>query len=123
MPIGDDKELADELFERANERAKGYGLKFGVGARQDVQAMAVHAAHNLRTAALNRPPDAPPGADAEYLRTAMPLAAEAFYAFVDQMVAARKALPGYAKAHPGEIGEETFRRARSILCPLWPICD
>jgi hypothetical protein len=101
----DAKETARRLFEAAVKRASKQGVRLGQGADAEIQRFARNAAELL----FNEP-------------DRFDEARVSFERLVDAMVVAAQELPGYAKAHPGVIGEETLGRAMSKLCPLFPIC-
>ncbi|MEO1154672.1 MAG: hypothetical protein AAFX59_12510, partial [Pseudomonadota bacterium] len=42
--------------------------------------------------------------------------------FVEEMVKAAQAQPGYLATNSNVIGEQTFAVALRSLCPIWPIC-
>jgi hypothetical protein len=111
-------ELAEQLFQAAEVRAKQHGLNFGEGADHDLRVMAERAADTIFNAAAKKPSDR----REQYVRGAARVATEALLTFVDEMTSARFRIPGYADTHKDQIGEETFASARDLLCPLWPIC-
>jgi F0F1-type ATP synthase membrane subunit b/b' len=118
MALPEASELADQLFNAAAARAKQHGLRIGSGAESDLRAMAANAADTILTAAKNKPSDL----REQYVKGAARVATEAMVTFVDEMTSARFRIAGYAEANQNVIGEETFRAARNVLCPIWPIC-
>ena len=112
------KELAQRLFDTAETRARLHGVRFGDGAGADLRQMTQKAAQTILESARKKPAEA----GEEYVRAASRVAVEALETFVDQMAIGRVRIPGYLAARGNVIGEETFKRARGILCPLWPIC-
>lgn len=106
-------EIARRLLDAAMQRAKANGVRLGFGADQFFALRAPEAARAIIERARNT------GAPIEPLvRTAQ----LAFERLVDEMLAARKDIPGYIDRHPGVIGEDTLASAMRRLCPLWPIC-
>ena len=118
MALPEASEIADQLFEAATARAKQHGLGFGSGADSDLRAMAARAADTILTAAKNKPSDL----RERYVKGVARVATEAMVTFVDEMTSARFRIAGYAQANQNVIGEETLLAARSVLCPIWPIC-
>jgi hypothetical protein len=118
MPLPTRDEVAQQIFDAALSRARRHGLSFGEGADSDLRSMAQAAASTILTAAAAKSPDV---AEA-YVSGAVRVASEGMTAFVDEMVVGRMRIPGYLDTHRNVIGEETFRWARNVLCPLWPIC-
>ncbi len=118
MAIPSDSDLADKLFAAADSRARQHGLQFGAGADVDLRGLARVGAETILKVAQSKPSDE----GEQYVRGAARVAAEAMSTFVDEMTSARLRIAGYAAKNPNTIGEETFKQARKILCPIWPIC-
>jgi hypothetical protein len=104
----DQASLEQQLFKAAFDWAKADGYHFGPGADQLIRQMAQTAATAI-LAAGNAP-------------GMINSAKVAFERLVDEMIAASREIPNYAVQHPHAIGEETYFKALSRLCPLWPIC-
>jgi hypothetical protein len=118
MALPTKDEISSQLYAVAAARSKHHGLGFGEGADQDLKSMALEAAERILEAAKNKPKE-----NAEdYVRGAVRVGSEAMSTFVDEMVVSRLKIPNYMDSHPETIGEDTFRRAKSVLCPIWPIC-
>jgi len=83
-----------------------------IGADGDIRFFARRGADRI----LDAHPEAAPGDEV------VKDAEAAFEKLIDEMVLAASEIDGYREAHPGTIGEETLRKALSILCPLFPIC-
>ena len=119
MPLPTSTELSDQLFRAAEARASQHGLRFGIGADNDLHSLAQIAADKILATAQSKPVnEAGP-----YVRGATRVASEAMATVVDEMTSARFKISGYAVSNPDTIGEDTLREALKILCPLWPICD
>ena len=100
-------EIAGHLYNVAVRRAQHHKVKFGPGADADLRGMTVYAAVQIKGAAI-------PQQDA--IRTGELLIER----LVDEMQHQAVILEGAGGQHV--IGEETLRRARSLLCPSWPLC-
>lgn len=104
-PSSNAEEVAIELYNAAESRARSHGMRFGGGAELDIQRFARDASQLLA-----KEP------------TRLPEARSAFVRLVDEMMAASDRIPGYHAMNPGVIGEETLKLARASLCPCFPIC-
>jgi hypothetical protein len=118
MALPTDDEIASRLYAAAEARAKQHGLRFGEGADQDLKSMARTAAETILEAAKKKPKEHAE----DYAGGAVRVASEAMATFVDEMVIGRLKIAGYMDSHPDTIGEETLAWAKSVLCPIWPIC-
>ncbi|MBY3233394.1 hypothetical protein HFO17_02255 [Rhizobium laguerreae] len=110
-----DATIQERLFTFASHHAERFGYRFGDGAERDVRNTAGNAASaiNERVNQENKPDKRE-----LYVRQAE----GAFEFLVERMIF--EALTN-KKIHPGQpgiIGEQTFERARALLCPCWPIC-
>ncbi|MCP5421186.1 MAG: hypothetical protein H6969_11960 [Gammaproteobacteria bacterium] len=101
---------SDELFAFAQEHASSKGYRFGSGADVMLRNKIMLATQNM----MSLPASQRKATTAE--------AKKNIARFIDEMIAASKEIPGYSTRNPGVIGEETFTKAASQLCPLWPIC-
>ncbi len=98
---------AAEIFEYARRHADGRGFRFGPGVAADFRSAAARAHRDIAN-----PSKSYTDADAK----------KAFREMIAEMILVRDEIPGYADRHPGEIGEETLRRAEAKKCPFWPFC-
>lgn len=114
----DDKEITRRLFAAASAVAKRHNVEFGDGASGDVRRMAETATGRIREGVGSKSPEAAE----EYIKGAVRVGREAMRTFVEQMVLERTRIPGYVAARGAIIGEDTWKRAKAVLCPLWPIC-
>lgn len=101
----DEKGIARQMYDVAEQRARSYGLRLGDGADSDIRHLCQKAAIRL-----------------EKEPARLDEARAAFERLIDEMVVASKEIPGYREANPGVIGEKTLAWARGRLCPLYPIC-
>ncbi len=110
MTVANRKSIEDRIYGAAEARAKGHGVQFGTGAASDIRHLAKIGADRV---IVERPKD-PDDATEE--------AVTAIEKFVDEMVAARFDVYDAARLQQNIIGEQTFIRARDLLCPVWPFC-
>jgi hypothetical protein len=116
LPTAD--EISARLYAVAEARAKQIGVDFGEGAGSELKTLARKGAERILAEAKNKPSEHAE----DYVRGAARVGSEAMATFVDEMAIGRLKIQGYIDTHPDSIGDETFRWAKSILCPLWPIC-
>jgi hypothetical protein len=110
--------IARTLYAAADARAKQLGLRFGDGAGLRLRRRAKDAARRIWKGAKGKKKEF---AEA-YVRGAVRVGSEAMVVFVDEMAVARLQIEGYVDKYPNTIGEQTEDRAKSALCPIWPIC-
>jgi hypothetical protein len=103
-------EITNAIFSAAQTYASNEKVRFGPGAFEDIKEYASKAASDLAEL---------PSEEQQGRIRATSLV---FERLIDEMVIQSKAIPGYQAANPGVIGEDTLRRALSVLCPLWPFC-
>ncbi|ASR10775.1 hypothetical protein CHY08_27230 (plasmid) [Rhizobium leguminosarum bv. viciae] len=107
--------IKERLFTYASRHAERFGYRFGEGAESDVRNAAGHAASTINERVGK---EKKPDRRELYVRQTE----SAFEFLVERMIfealTNKKIHPG----PPGIIGEQTFERARALLCPCWPIC-
>lgn len=106
--------IAARLWHHAAHHAALRGFAFGEGVQQQLPQLARAMAQKVlaRHAAESVP-----------LEGLIRLAEGNLSVFVDRMITAGEATPGYFAERGAVIGEITFGSALNALCPLWPICD
>lgn len=91
------------------------GFRFGEGAEKMLANLTTNAA---ATCIQNAHEEQKPQMVEVYTRQAE----AALSSWVDHMISASREIQGYSERHPGIIGEQTFVKARKLLCPCFPIC-
>lgn len=105
--------IASRLYDTARAAAQAHGVHFGDGADNQIHDLTTKAATEiLRFCDVTNAAPEPMIKSSELL----------FVRLVDEMYAARLAIPGYAAGSPGIIGEQTLYEALQKLCPMWPFC-
>ncbi|TBZ77017.1 hypothetical protein [Rhizobium leguminosarum] len=114
-PMVTNAAITERLFTYASHHAERFGYRFGEGAEGDVRSAAGNAASAINERVEE---EKKPDKRELYVRQAE----GAFEFLVERMIfealTNKKIHPG----PPGIIGEQTFERARALLCPCWPIC-
>jgi hypothetical protein len=118
MPAQASPDLAEQLFRAAESEAAKHGFTFKPGAAGQLRAMADQGAQAILAVASTKPLVE----QDQYLKDALGVAIKAMITMVDEMKKAHGRLPGYALANQNVLGEQTLESARSVLCPIWPIC-
>jgi hypothetical protein len=90
------------------------GYRFGPGAERDINKMLGRSARRLRSEVRNL--------EDEQAEVVLRRAEASIRRLINRMLREREAIPGYASAHRGTVGEETLHLALKGICPLWPIC-
>ena len=106
-------QLKTKFLRHANSYAKFRGYEFGIGASHDIESFCQRAAEEVLKH---------PDADGNMAGVLIQRANQAFETFIDAMIVEANEIPNYAQRHPGKIGEDTFARAKDVLCPIWPFC-
>ncbi|MCG6904052.1 MAG: hypothetical protein LJE68_15365, partial [Rhodobacter sp.] len=107
--------LQDRLYSYAKWCAARQGYRFGQGADGDIQYMTQQSIEKMFGNTLPKRPSA--------RHEAMLVQAEASLSLlVATMIRGSREIKGYAASHDNVIGEETMGYARSLICPLFPIC-
>ena len=101
----DEQEVAAKLWSAVETYAKMKGVKFGEGSDAEIRSYVARAASAI---------SAGPQSQHDFQE-----ARRALERLVDEMIRQAGLIPGY---DPAVIGEETLKRAKKKLCPLWPIC-
>jgi hypothetical protein len=104
-------EIARRLFEAAVARAAQNNLQLGHGADTDIRRLSDKAATEILRISTQTSED-----------SMMKNGEAVFERLVDEMMTARKELPGYEASNPGIIGEQTLWSALQKLCPIFPLC-
>ncbi len=117
MPLPSVDGLDQTFFAAAEQAAKRHGVHFGDGAAADIRNMTRRAANMILEQAGRKGDGAEP-----YVSANTAIGIVSITQFVEQMVAARGEVAGYAGSKPDVIGELTFGRAASILCPFFFFC-
>lgn len=109
----DSTEISKRLFDTAVKRARSREVRLGQGADSDIQALSRKAADEIirYSTATNSSVEA-------LVRSCERM----FEILIDEMLLARKNIPGYQTSQPNIIGEETLAAALKELCPMWPVC-
>jgi hypothetical protein len=109
------KAIKKRLMSYAIIYADRQGFRFGDGAEKMLTKLATDAA----TTCIQKAQEEKKSQKVEvYTRQAE----AALSSWVDHMISASREIQGYSEIHPGIIGEETFARAKKLLCPCFPIC-
>jgi hypothetical protein len=101
---------ANIILDSVTAYARGKGYQFGSGADAYMRAHATNAAMQIDAL--------PKSKQTQKLKKTE----DSFNTLVDEMINEAHTIPGYEKANPGIIGEDTLKRALLTLCPLWPFC-
>lgn len=107
--------IQERLYSFAARYAERFGYRFGPGAEDDVRQAAGTAASaiNERVKQENVP---------EKRELYIRQTEGAFEFLVERMIFEALTNKQIHPGPPGIIGEQTFERARALLCPCWPIC-
>ena len=105
--------VAERLLQHAANYAARRGYAFGDGVEATLPRLAEAMAQRVldRAAAEDGPPE-------RYVR----MAEGNVSIFIDAMIDAALHEPRYLAERGSVIGELTWARAQSALCPIWPIC-
>ncbi|MEL6798706.1 MAG: hypothetical protein AAFO80_02410 [Pseudomonadota bacterium] len=110
-------ETAERLFTHATQHAHRLGYRFGDGAEQDIRGLCQKAASELGRNVIGIAGIRSAGGEVKLRQSEV-----ALEVFVEEMVKAAQAQPGYLATNSNVIGEQTFAVALRSLCPIWPIC-
>lgn len=109
------KAIEKRLRSFATLHANRQGFRFGTNAEVSITDLSKNAASkSIKQAKAEKRP--------QLVEVYTRIAEAALSCWVDHMIAASREIPNYSKNNPGIIGEQTFIRAKKILCPLFPIC-
>ena len=106
----------DRLKSFAESYARQRGFHFGEGAENDIRTMARQAVQQFEFKFSDETKRA--RMEESFLR----MSEQQFVFFIDAMILAREEVYDEARMRQNLLGEDTYRKARDWICPLWPIC-
>ena len=109
----DATEISKRLFDTAVKRARSREVRLGEGADSYIHVLSGKAADEII-----RYSNATNSSVEPLVRSCELI----FETLIDEMLLARKNIPGYQTLQPNIIGEQTLAAALKELCPMWPIC-